>query len=152
MQSPREDLVERVPGAERPSGVALLLAGVLRAFQPAVRVTSSRLAERDTLTPSGRDKRMRLLSSPIGKTRCRAALDLCHAAWAGTDIASAVPELAKVADLPHSADLDAMWAQHALQAAAFCGADLRPALPALLGKLKSHVDQYAIDALRTWAS
>lgn len=45
-----------------------------------------------------------------------------------------------------------MWAQHALEAAAFYGADLRPALPAIFRKLGETVNHYAADAIRTWAS
>ncbi|MEK7467940.1 MAG: hypothetical protein AAB074_11040 [Planctomycetota bacterium] len=106
----------------------------------------------DALRPSQRDKRIKLLSSKDGRTRCHAAVDLCKAAQAGTDISPAIPALAAVADLPHGTDLDAMWAQHALDAAAFHRADLRPALPALLRKLREKVNQYAIVAIRTWAS
>ncbi|MBN8516690.1 MAG: hypothetical protein J5X22_22840 [Candidatus Accumulibacter sp.] len=104
------------------------------------------------LTAIQRNLRIAKLASEDPRTRCHAALDLCHAAWAGTDIAPALPALALVAARPHTTDLDAMWAQHALEAAAFAGADLTPALPVLLAKIRERVNQYAAAALRTWAS
>ena len=104
------------------------------------------------LTAAQRDNRIAKLESEDAKTRCHAALDLCHAAYPGTDITKAVPVLALVAARPHSTDLDAMWAQHALEAAAFYGADLTPALPPLLDKIRESVNHYAAPALRTWAS